>query len=121
MRHHSPEPGQLGYAINGKSFPATIALTAKPGPRVLVRMLNIGELLHTMHLHGYHFTIIARDGAPASSPNDIDTLDIAPGESFDTVITVSNLGVWAFHCHVLGHAENANGMFGMVTALIVKA
>ena len=84
-------------------------------------MLNIGELLHTMHLHGYHFTIIARDGAPASSPNDIDTLDIAPGESFDAVITASNLGVWAFHCHVLGHAENANGMFGMVTALIVKA
>ena len=29
-------------------------------------------------------------------------------------------GVWAFHCHILSHAETRNGMFGMVTALIVE-
>ncbi|HEX6207697.1 MAG TPA: hypothetical protein VF058_04985 [Actinomycetota bacterium] len=27
--------------------------------------------------------------------------------------------MWAFHCHVLTHAEGPDGMFGMVTALIV--
>jgi FtsP/CotA-like multicopper oxidase with cupredoxin domain len=30
-------------------------------------------------------------------------------------------GVWAYHCHILTHAEGPNGMFGMVTALIVEA
>jgi FtsP/CotA-like multicopper oxidase with cupredoxin domain len=29
--------------------------------------------------------------------------------------------VWAYHCHILTHAEGPNGMFGMVTALIVEA
>ncbi len=29
-------------------------------------------------------------------------------------------GAWAFHCHILNHAEGADGMFGMVTALIVE-
>jgi FtsP/CotA-like multicopper oxidase with cupredoxin domain len=28
-------------------------------------------------------------------------------------------GIWAFHCHILTHAEGPNGMFGMVTTLIV--
>jgi len=29
-------------------------------------------------------------------------------------------GVWAFHCHILNHAESAHGMFGMVTALVIQ-
>jgi len=28
-------------------------------------------------------------------------------------------GVWAWHCHILTHAEREDGMFGMVTAFIV--
>jgi hypothetical protein len=34
-------------------------------------------------------------------------------------ITADRPGVWAFHCHILPHVEGPNGMFGMVTALIV--
>ncbi|MDQ2935325.1 MAG: multicopper oxidase domain-containing protein [Chloroflexota bacterium] len=37
----------------------------------------------------------------------------------DVLIEASELGVWAFHCHILTHAEGPDGMFGMVTALIV--
>ena len=29
-------------------------------------------------------------------------------------------GIWAFHCHILTHAEGPNGMFGMVTTFIVE-
>jgi len=28
--------------------------------------------------------------------------------------------VWAWHCHILTHAEGSNGMFGMVTTFIVQ-
>jgi FtsP/CotA-like multicopper oxidase with cupredoxin domain len=45
---------------------------------------------------------------------------VAPGERVDVLIDASELGVWAFHCHVLTHAEGDDGMFGMVTALIVQ-
>jgi FtsP/CotA-like multicopper oxidase with cupredoxin domain len=49
-----------------------------------------------------------------------DTVLVAPGQRVDLLVTASELGVWAFHCHVLNHAEREEGMFGMVTALIVQ-
>jgi hypothetical protein len=36
------------------------------------------------------------------------------------VINCDAPGAWAFHCHILQHAEGPDGMFGMVTALVVK-
>ena len=34
-------------------------------------------------------------------------------------IKADRLGIWAFHCHILPHVEGTDGMFGMVTTLIV--
>jgi FtsP/CotA-like multicopper oxidase with cupredoxin domain len=111
--------GDLGFTINAKGFPATSPIVAKRGSRVLIRFMNAGQLLHPMHLHGFHFTVIARDGRPVGSPYDLDTLVVAPGERYDVVFTANQLGAWAFHCHILSHAEGAEGMFGMVTAVVV--
>jgi FtsP/CotA-like multicopper oxidase with cupredoxin domain len=36
------------------------------------------------------------------------------------IIDCTNPGTWAFHCHILPHAESEKGMFGMVTALIIQ-
>ena len=38
---------------------------------------------------------------------------------YDVLIEAKTLGVWAFHCHILPHAEGPSGMFGMVTTMIV--
>jgi uncharacterized cupredoxin-like copper-binding protein len=111
--------GVLGYTIDGKSFPATSPLTAHLGDRVLIRLSNMGQMLHPMHLHGYHFQVLAQDGFPLRQPYNADTLVIAPGETFDVMVHANHLGVWAFHCHILSHVEGPQGMFGMVTALIV--
>jgi FtsP/CotA-like multicopper oxidase with cupredoxin domain len=45
---------------------------------------------------------------------------VNPGERWEVMIDCNNPSVWAFHCHVLTHAEGRQGMFGMVTALIVE-
>ena len=109
----------LGFTLNGKSFPATAPIVARLGQRVLVRFLNEGQMLHPMHLHGFHFTVVATDGHPVT-PYLKDTLVVAPGERYDVLFTADNPGVWAFHCHILSHVEGPQGMFGMVTAVIVK-
>jgi manganese oxidase len=36
------------------------------------------------------------------------------------LVHATEKGIWALHCHILSHAEGPNGMFGMVTALIVQ-
>ena len=112
--------GAHGYTFNGKSFPATEPIVAKLGQKVRVRYMNEGMMIHPMHLHGMHQTVIAKDGWPLPAPYRCDTLNIAPGERYDVVINCTNPGTWAFHCHILAHAESEMGMFGMVTALIVQ-
>ena len=112
--------GPLGYVLNGKSFPATQPLSAKKDDWVLIHMANDGSMLHPMHLHGYHFEVVAQDGFPLNSPYMADTLVIAPGQRFDVLVHAVYPGAWAFHCHILPHVEGPQGMFGMVTALIVQ-
>jgi hypothetical protein len=66
--------------------------------------------------------VVARDGYELGSASfRCDTLGVNPGERWDVVIDCTEPGAWAFHCHILPHAEGRDGMFGMVTALVVQA
>jgi len=109
----------LGFTLNGKGFPATEALTAKKGERVLIRWMNEGMMYHPFHLHGLTMEVFARDGYPISPPYLCDTIDVPPGNRFDCIVTADEVGVWAFHCHVLSHAENTTGFFGLTTVMMV--
>lgn len=109
-----------GFTINGKGFPATQPLAIKRGKKLRMRFMNEGAMIHPMHLHGMPMTVFARDGYPLPQPFKCDTLNIGPGERWDAIIDCNNPGTWAFHCHILTHAEGPHGMFGMVTALIVE-
>jgi FtsP/CotA-like multicopper oxidase with cupredoxin domain len=76
---------------------------------------------YTMILNdGMHMTVIDKDGWAQPVPWKCDTLNIAPGERWDVVVDCNNPGTWAFHCHILPHAETEHGMFGMVTALVAE-
>jgi manganese oxidase len=110
----------IGLTINGKSFPHTQPIVAKLGETIRVRYMNEGLMIHPMHLHGLAQTVVAKDGWDLPQPFKCDTLNVAPGERWDVVVLCDEPGVWAFHCHVLTHAESAHGMFGMVTALIIQ-
>lgn len=112
--------GSHGYTLNGKGFPATEPIVAKLGQKVRVRFMNEGMMIHPMHLHGMGMKVIDKDGYPQPMPWMCDTLNVAPGERWDVIIDCNNPGTWAFHCHILPHAETPSGMFGMVTALIVQ-
>ena len=109
-----------GFTINGKGFPATPAYTAKRGERVRFRFMNEGLMVHPIHLHGLTFEIFARDGYPLPQPFRCDTITVAPGERWDAIVVADNPGAWAFHCHILSHAESPHGMFGMVSVFIVE-
>ena len=109
-----------GFTLNGKGFPATQPIVAKLGEKVLIRYMNEGLMIHPMHLHGMPMTVIAQDGYLLPQPYVCDTLNIAPGQRFEAIVDATELGIWAFHCHILSHAETRHGMFGMVTAMIVE-
>jgi hypothetical protein len=109
-----------GFTINGHGFPAVVPVLAAVGEKVRVRFMNEGIMMHPWHLHGMPMRVIARDGWPlGSAAFTCDTLGVNPGERFDVLIDAKTPGIWAFHCHILPHAEAASGMFGMVNTLIV--
>jgi FtsP/CotA-like multicopper oxidase with cupredoxin domain len=111
----------MGFTINGKSFPYTQPIVARLGDRIRIRYMNEGLMIHPMHLHGMPQLVFAKDGYYLPTPYMCDTLNIAPGERYDVVVDCTEPGAWAFHCHILNHAEGRDGMFGMVTALVVNA
>jgi len=82
--------------------------------------MNEGTQIHPMHLHGMPQVVIAKDGFPLATPSTEDTVTVAPGERYTVLIHATEPGTWVWHCHILTHAENETGMFGMVTALVVK-
>lgn len=114
------DSGPIGYSLNGKSFPATEPISMPLGTSFLMHYLNEGMQIHPMHLHGFKQLVVAKDGYPVPMAYNADTINVAPGERYSVVVTPDLPGVWAWHCHVLSHAEGTDGMFGMVTALIVK-
>jgi FtsP/CotA-like multicopper oxidase with cupredoxin domain len=114
------DAGTIGLSLNGKSFPATEAYSAKVGDTMLVNYYNEGLTSHPMHMHQPVGWIIAKDGVPLAEPMPGDTIVVAPGERITVLYHFTDPGVWAWHCHILNHAEGPTGMFGMVTAVIVS-
>lgn len=110
----------IGLTINGKSFPYTQPIIAKLGQKIRIRYMNEGLLIHPMHLHGLPQRVFSKDGWALPNPYLCDTLNVAPGERYDVIVDCTEPGAWAFHCHILTHAESAHGMFGMVTALVIQ-
>ena len=114
------DAGVIGLTLNGKSFPATEPYAGAVGDWVVVHYYNEGLQIHPMHLHGFPQLVYAKDGIPLDSPYWVDTLNVAPGERYSVLVQLRDPGVWVWHCHILTHVEREEGMFGMVTALIVE-
>ena len=115
------DAGTIGLSLNGKSFPATEPYKLKVGESMIVNYFNEGLQTHPMHLHQPQ-GLPDRQGRRAARRLLIpgDTFVVAPGERLTVLYTATDPGVWAWHCHILNHAEGPQGMFGMVTALIVE-
>jgi manganese oxidase len=114
------DAGTIGLSLNGKSFPATEPIVVEQDDWIVIHYYNEGLQIHPMHLHQMPQLVFAKDGFPLDRPQWEDTVNVAPGERFSVLVHASDPGVWVLHCHILTHAERAEGMFGMVTAMIVE-
>lgn len=109
------------YVINGKSFPDTQPIVVKHGQTVHVSLIGADTLaMHPMHLHGHTFNIVAEDGHMLSSPIQKDTLQLAPGETYDITFYAwaAPGSVYPFHCHILAHLMNPGQSSGEMGGLI---
>ncbi len=103
--------------INGKTAPAIPDLRIRYGERVLFRMVNTGNMVHPMHVHGLHWTIVATDGFDLQTPYKKDTVPINAGERYDGILEADNKGIWMVHCHNLDHVTDLST--GLIFNLVV--
>jgi FtsP/CotA-like multicopper oxidase with cupredoxin domain len=108
------------FTINGQAFPATQTINVQRGQRVRLRLVNIGQFVHPMHLHGMPFQIVATDGYPVPEAAQLtkDTVSIAPGERYDIEFTATQPGQWLLHCHILHHTTNDGVEPGGLTLIV---
>jgi len=115
----------LGFVINGRTYPGTEPLHAKVGEKIRIRLTPTGELSHPFHLHGQPFQLVAQDGFDLPQPITMDTLLISTAQTFDIVTVALAPGRWMFHCHIFSHMHAAgphagHKMAGLVTTLDVE-
>jgi plastocyanin len=109
--------GELGtdlFLMNGRAHESISPIRLAEGERVLIRLMNLGNLPHAIHAHGHSFKVVATDGNPVPEGMALvkDTILIGPGERYDLELSGDNPGVWMFHCHMENHA--ANGMMTLI-------
>jgi manganese oxidase len=114
------DAGNIGFSLNGKGFPATEPIVVEQGDWFIMHYYNEGLQEHPMHLHQFPQLVFAKDGFPLDAPQWEDTVNVAPGERYSVLVQATDPGAWVLHCHILTHAESDEGMFGMVTAVIVE-
>jgi len=106
-----PEPRDdlFDLAINGLSWPHTEPLNYHVGDTVRWRWLNATATPHPMHLHGFHFTMLAKgDGrADTTFATDARRVEVTEHMSAGTTAQLhwvpTRGGHWLFHCHILPH------------------
>ncbi|PYI57533.1 multicopper oxidase family protein [Paenibacillus flagellatus] len=94
-----------GFTINGKLFPHTPTLLVRENELIKTTFVNRSYMDHPMHLHGHHMLVLSKNGKPVTgSPWWTDTLNVAPGETYEVAFRTDNPGIWMDHCHNLIHA-----------------
>lgn len=105
----SPQDELLRRAINGRSWPDTEQFHYAVGDTVRWRWINASFETHPMHLHGFHYRLLAKgDGTseavyPADEQPFVVTEHMEPGSTFRMEWVPTRAGNWIFHCHILDH------------------
>ena len=105
----SPQGEYLRRTINGRSWPGTERFEYTAGETVRWRWINASFEFHPMHLHGFHYRLVARGDGTSETlyPEDarplIVTEHMTPGSTFRMEWVPTRAGNWIFHCHILDH------------------
>ena len=98
--------------INGRAWPHTERLDVAQGDSLRWRWINLTELDHPLHLHGFYFRVDGvGDGAKYATyaPDDrrqAVTEVVTPGATMALAWSPNRPGNWVFHCHFVSHISH---------------
>lgn len=101
------------FSINDRAFPHGEPIRVKQGQRVLLRILNASATVHRrIAVAGHKFRVVAMDGNPVASPQEVGALEFGPAERIDAIVEMNQPGVW-----ILGATDDHDREHGMGIAI----
>lgn len=101
-----------GIGAVAEQFNKTVPVfDAKVNEELIIHLINIGDQIHTFHVHGVK--LISREQLNGE-PWPANVVPLTPGEvdSVSIAFTENQAALWLFHCHVVAHADA--GMIGLI-------
>lgn len=96
-----------------EQFGKTVPLVkGKVGETIRFDVVNIGDAIHSFHLHGMN--MVSVDQMPGRI-HPANVVQLVPGGADRILVTPTEPGVWLFHCHVVTHAD-----MGMIGVFVVE-
>jgi FtsP/CotA-like multicopper oxidase with cupredoxin domain len=101
--------GRAIWSINGTSMTGDghadmpPLMTLAQGRSQFVTMRNETAWWHPMHLHGFSFRILTRNGTAVPHNQWADTVLLAPRDTVELAFVADNPGDWMLHCHITDH------------------
>jgi FtsP/CotA-like multicopper oxidase with cupredoxin domain len=101
------------FAINGRSWPHTERLDEQVGRPANWRIVNLTQVSHPMHLHGFYFSVrgigtgLRQTTYAPEEYRTVVTEAVPAGRTVQLVWTPERPGNWLLHCHMIAHATPA--------------
>lgn len=114
------------FTINGNSNPninldPDARVVGNVGDTLWVYMANTGQSVHSMHLHGYHATIVYSSKDPSQVGWSKDSMPIFPSETMIWEIVPDKPGEYPVHDHnLIGTTGGFQYGQGMFTTLLIS-
>ena len=99
------------FGFNGKTYDQSQPVRFPYGQRVRVTLINDTMMEHPIHLHGMFTELENHHGRLRPLKH---TVSVKPGEKLHYYVNATEIGRWAYHCHLLYHMEG-----GMFTTAVV--
>ncbi|KAA6458347.1 copper oxidase [Acidobacteria bacterium AB60] len=103
------EVGSMTYSINDRALGSGDPIRVREGERVLIHLLNASAIENRrVALAGHKLKVMALDGNPVPTPQELDSVFLGAGERVDVLVEMNNPGVW-----ILGGTEKATRESGL--------
>ncbi|WP_410493617.1 multicopper oxidase domain-containing protein [Chryseobacterium sp.] len=88
------------WSMDDKVLAESDKILVKKGEILRITLYNNSMMRHPMHLHGFDFRVLNKNGIQAPLKN---VMDIMPMETNVIEFAANQDGDWFFHCHILYH------------------
>jgi FtsP/CotA-like multicopper oxidase with cupredoxin domain len=108
-KNNAAENGFNLWTINGASYPMTQGIAPasfhlKQGGRYRIRMRNVSDDIHPIHLHRHSFELTGVAGKPTSGILK-DVVMLGGYQELEVDFVADNPGLTLFHCHQQLHMD----------------